>query len=112
MFTIPGFTGRMQRSIVIIKDDESDKQEVGHVLVVKHPEGSDPVEQLRAAINDFLKDRAGKQVLRDEKEVTWSEVLEWMDDWDWSRSSIYVEDARSFAVVVPDESFKVANPKL
>ncbi|RPI87250.1 MAG: hypothetical protein EHM41_05585 [Chloroflexi bacterium] len=100
----------MKRSIVIVKDDESDKQEVGHVLVVKHPEGSDPVEQLRAAISDFLKDQVGKQVLRDDKEVTWSEALQWMDDWDWSGSSIYVEDARSFAVVDPDESFKISNP--
>lgn len=108
MFTIPGYTGKMKRSIVIIQDDNRENKQVGHVLVVKHPEGSDPVEQLRAAINEFLKDQAGQKMKPVEKEITWSEALQWMDGWDWSRSSIYVEDAGKYTVVAPDESFSLS----
>ena len=51
---------KLVNSIVILERDELGSQVIDLVLLVKHPEGCDPVERIRAGIGDSMKTQKDK----------------------------------------------------
>ncbi len=95
---------RLENSIVIVKSREFKAQGIDLVLLVKHPQGIDPVERIHLAIHGFLSSEAGQQILEVQPEFSWNDLLGWMNTWDWSAQQLYIEDVLSWAVIEPEES--------
>lgn len=98
---------RLESSIVILKGKECISQDIDLVVMVKHPQGVDPVERINAAVESFLSTPEGQNCLRDHAEYSWADLLAWMSPADWSNHELYVESALSWAVAEPVESLKI-----
>lgn len=95
---------KLEKSIVILKRDEPDSQVIDLVLLVKHPEGSNPIERLFAGVKDFLQSETNDSAPMSDKQYTWSDLIRRMQGWDWSTQEIYIEEAPLWAVIDQEES--------
>jgi hypothetical protein len=98
---------RLESSIVILKGKDCTSQDIDLVVMVKHPQGIDPVERIYTAIGNFLSSPQGQECLRQHNEYSWSDLLAWMSPADWSNYELYVESALSWAVAEPVESLNI-----
>lgn len=92
------------KSIVILKRGEPGAQVIEVVLLIKHPEGCDPVELLCAAMHEFLQNEGNVSVQIPKDEFTWSDLIQRMQGWDWSRQALHIEEAPMWAVVDREDS--------
>jgi len=95
---------KLEKSIVILKSGSDDTQFIDSVLLVKHPEGCNPIERLYAGVQDFLQSETNESTLTSNKQYTWSDLMRRMHGWDWSSQEIYIEDAPMWAVLDQDGS--------
>ena len=95
---------KLENSIVILKRGGADTQIIDLVLLVKHPEGCNPIERLYAGVQDFLQSETYDSAPTSEKQYTWSDLIRRMQAWDWSSQEIYIEEAPIWAVLDQDES--------
>jgi hypothetical protein len=95
---------KLEKSIVILKRCEPGTQVVDLVLLVKHPEGCNPVERLYAGVQDFLQSETNDSAPTSGKQYTWSDLMRRMQGWDWSSQEIYIEEAPMWTVLDQDES--------
>lgn len=101
---IEGKAMKLENSIVILKRGDADIQIIDLVLLVKHPEGCNPVERLYAGVQDFLQSETNDIAPTSDKQYTWSDLMRRMLGWDWSSQEIYIEDAPMWAVLDQDGS--------
>lgn len=95
---------KLENSIVILKRAGADTQIIDLVLLVKHPEGCNPVERLYAGVQDFLQSETNDSAPTSDKQYTWSDLMRRMQGWDWSNQEIYIEEAPKWTVFDQDES--------
>lgn len=89
---------RLEKSVVILNSDSFESQVVDLVLIVKHPEGCNPVERIHAAICGFLKSETGQKAQKLYQELTWRDLINCMDGWDWSSQALYIEEVPFWSV--------------
>jgi hypothetical protein len=87
-----GGTMRLEESIVILNRNAFESPVVDLVLMVKHPEGCNPAERIHAAICDFLKSETGQKAQKHNLELTWRDLINYMNGWDWSSQALYIEE--------------------
>ena len=83
---------RLVKSIVILNRNAFESPVVDLVLMVKHPEGCNPVERIHAAICDYLKSETGQKAQIPNLELTWRDLINCMNGWDWSSQALYIEE--------------------
>lgn len=83
---------RLVKSIVILNRNAFESPVVDLVLIVKHPEGCNPVDRIHAAICDFLKSETGQKAQKLHLELTWRDLINCMNGWDWSSQALYIEE--------------------
>lgn len=78
---------RLDETIVVLFGGRGASPGETVALRVKHPEGTDPLARMRAAIQAYLARRGGAgEVLAD-----WGETLLALSSWDWAAQDLYVE---------------------
>jgi hypothetical protein len=93
---------RLEETIVIFRRNRPDTQAIDLVLIVKHPEGCDPVERLYACIHDFIQREADKSAQTPNREFTWSGLIQSMQGWDWSSQTLHIEEVPMWTVIDRD----------
>ena len=94
---------KLIKSIVILSRKAHDKHVIDLVLLVKHPEGCDPIECIHAAIGDFARIKQAENPLTHRSEFTLSDIFRDMKGWDWSTQGLFIEEAPVWAVIDGDE---------
>ena len=89
---------RFVKSIVILNSNGIETKVVDLVLIVKHPEGCDPVDRIHSAINDFLNSETGQKAQKLHSELTWRDLMNCMNGWDWSSQALYIEEVHFWSV--------------
>jgi hypothetical protein len=95
---------KLVNSIVILERDELGSQVIDLVLLVKHPDGCDPVERIRAGIGDFIKTHQSEIEQPQGYPLTWSDLFHKMQDWDWSTQGLFIEAAPMWMVIAGDNN--------
>ena len=94
---------RLEKTIVIFSRNGTSSQTIELVLLVTHPEGSDPVEDLYACMHDYINSRIDESAQTPNQEFTWSELIESMQGWDWSSHTLHIQEFPMWAVINRDE---------
>jgi hypothetical protein len=89
---------RLIESIVILNSNVIESKVVDLVLIVKHPEGCNPVDRIHAAIIDFLKSETGQKAQKLHSELSWRDLMNCMNGWDWSSQALYIEEVPFWSV--------------
>ncbi len=92
--------GRLNETIVVLLGGRGASLGEPVALRVKHPEGTDPLARMRAAIQAYLARRGGAgEVLAD-----WGETLPALSSWDWAAQDLYVERMEAAMILNDGES--------
>jgi hypothetical protein len=95
---------KLVNSIVILEREELDSLVIDLVLLVKHPDGCDPIERIRAGIGEFLMtQKTGfdpSQIIP----INWSDLFHKMQGWDWSEQGLFIEEAPLWSVFDNDQN--------
>ena len=83
---------RLVKSIVILNSNVIESKVDDLVLMVKHPEECNPVDRIHAAINDFLKSETGQKAQKLHSELTWRDLMNCMNGWDWASQALCIEE--------------------
>ncbi len=102
---------KLVESIIVLNGNASESPVVDLVLIVKHPEGCNPVDRIHAAICDFLKSETGQKAQKLQRELTWRDLINCMNGWDWSSQALYIEEVPFWSVEARDKQLLQINSR-
>jgi hypothetical protein len=95
---------KLVNSIIILEREDPGPRTIDRVLLVKHPDGCDPIERIQAGINDFIKAQQYGLEQSQANPLTWSDLFRMMVGWDWSAQGLFIEEAPLWTVINSDQS--------
>jgi hypothetical protein len=95
---------KLVNSIVILEREELDSRVIDLVLLVKHPDDCDPIERIRACIDEFLMTNKTGFEPSQGIPIKWSNLLHKMQGWDWSEQGLFIEEAPVWSVFDIDQN--------
>jgi hypothetical protein len=96
---------KLVNSIIILEREELDSRVIDLVLLVKHPDGCDPIERIKAGIGEFLMTQMTGFEPSQGIPIHWSDLFHKMQGWDWSKQGLFLEEAPLWSVFDIDQYF-------
>jgi hypothetical protein len=94
---------RLVESIVILNSNVIESKVVDLVLIVRHPEECNPVDRIHAAINAFLKSETGQKAQKLHSRLTWRDLMNYMNGWDWSSQALHIQEVPFWSMEYRDK---------